>query len=56
MIWSLLSKIFISKTKSFVDIQLMDKISHASISRQTGLISSVLSEKKLDVASHLANA
>ena len=31
IIQSLLSKIFISKTKSVVDIQLMDKISHEHI-------------------------
>ena len=31
IIWSLLSKILISKTKSVVDIQLMDKILHKHI-------------------------
>ena len=56
IIWSFPSKIFISKTESFVDIQLTNKISHTSVTRQTGLISSVLSEEKLDVVSHLAGA
>ena len=54
IIYSLLSKIFIGKTKSVVDIQLIDKTSHKHIKIELALSQVLLSDKDLDIASHLA--